>query len=162
MFEVGGKIREDYPHRFIDGKLCLATRSDIFYKCKGDVTVDNLINSFVIPYLFSYRYYERYNEYPFGERKHGSFGIFQAWLDMFNVTRLEDAIGVVVHTVEHPYRGHLPCYCQSGKKRRNCHPVSKDVLVSLENPYFKNILLDRLELFRYEVKRYQQNRENTK
>lgn len=162
VMEVGNKIDSKYEHRYTNGQLCLGTNSEIMLNCCGTITMTYLINAYIIPYLFSYRYYERYKEYPFGDRSHGATGIVEAWMEAFGAKSSNEAYGIIKYAVIHPYRGHLPCPCNSGKKTRDCHPVSAKLLEKLNNKSIKKILLKDLKIFQDEVSYYERNRRKAK
>lgn len=162
VIEVGNKIDSQYEHCYINGQLCLSTNSEIMLNCCGTITITYLINSYIVPYLFSYRYYERYNEYPFGDRSHGATGIIEAWMEAFGVKSIKEAHDIIKYAILHPYRGHLPCPCNSGKKTRDCHPVNTNILEKLSNKSVKKILLGDLKIIQDEVPYYEQNRRKSK
>lgn len=162
VIEVGNKIDLKYEHRYINGQLCLGTNSEIILNCNGAITISYLIDAYVIPYLFSYRYYERYNEYPFGDRPHGAMGIVEAWKEVLGVKTVKEAYDIIKYAVLHTYRGHLPCPCNSGKKTRDCHPVNTELLLKLNNKLVKKILLEELKIIQDEVSYYERNRKKTK
>lgn len=58
--EIGNKISRRYSHIYPDGSLCLGIDGEIILKCNGVLNLKYLINTYVIPYFFSYRYFERY------------------------------------------------------------------------------------------------------
>jgi len=119
--ETGNKVSEEYSHRYSDGSLCLGVDGEIMLKCGGIMTLEYLINTYVIPFFFSYRYYERFGEYPFGERTHGCIGILESYADYFNVSDQMEVYRFLKYAVSNQYRGHLPCPCNSGKRVRDCH-----------------------------------------
>lgn len=162
VIEVGNKIDSEYEHRYINGQLCLGTNSEIILRSNGAITISYLIDSYVIPYLYSYRYYERYKEYPFGDRSHGAMGIVEAWKEAFGVKTVEEAYDIIMHVVIHTYRGHLPCSCNSGKKTRDCHPVNAELLLKLNNKSIKKILMEDLKIIQDEVSYYERNRRESK
>ncbi len=123
VVDSGGSIEKDYPHRYPDGKLCLATEIDMVLEHEKNPSLLNWMRQFVEPYYVIYEYYKRYGEYPYGDRAHGEYGIVQAYMEIFSV----DAVHVVYllkDIVYESYRGHHLCPCDSGKRLRNCHGES--------------------------------------
>jgi hypothetical protein len=59
-----------------------------------------------------------YNKYPFDDRKHGWKGIYENYRKAFGVETEEECYNLL--KLLHNYKGHLPCYCGTGKKVRNC------------------------------------------
>lgn len=153
--EVGNKLDPKYEHRYINGQLCLGTDSEIMLKSDGCITIVYLMNAYIIPYLFSYRYHERYNEYPFGDRSHGAMGILESCAESFGVKNIKEAYDILIYAVARPYRGHLLCPCNSGKRTRDCHSVSADILEMFNNKSVKRILLRDIKIIQEEVSKYE-------
>ena len=139
--EVGGKIDSIYHHINYNGTLCLATETEIKLEFNKGLTLIEWIERYVIPYLFSYCYYKRYNVFPFGERSHRMEGIFEFYKDLFEVDSKIQCINLLNYICNKNYRGHDLCPCKSGKKVRKCH---KDKIVQLKEAkadrVFKNDL----------------------
>lgn len=133
VYELSNKITRSYHHLYSDRELCLGIEGEIMFNCKGKLTVEYLINKYIKPYFYSYKYYERFEEMPFGERSHGIKGILEAYMEIFNVDNVIDAYYCLLQVVKVPYRGHLPCVCGSGLKTRKCHPLTKSILDLIEN-----------------------------
>lgn len=161
--EIGGKIPDSYEHRYSDGRLCLGTDSDILTKCNGRISIDKLIKHCVISFLFSFRYFERFGEYPFGDRSHGGRGIVEAFMELFGVANIEQVSGIIKHAVLRKYRGHLPCPCGSGKTTRQCHPISTAILQKITyTKYLKAFIKSDLKLLQEELKLYERDRKKAK
>ena len=84
--DIGHHIDVNYPHRYTNRELCLGTDTEIIVTCVVDGIFDVYLwfKKFVIPYYYSYEYYNRMGEYPFGERSHGTNGILEYYMDNFN------------------------------------------------------------------------------
>lgn len=76
---------------------------------------------YVETYFFSYEFYQRYGEFPFGERGHGWDGIIQTYSDFFHESDGAKTIKIMAAISNSKYRGHALCPCQSGQKLRSCH-----------------------------------------
>lgn len=158
--ETGNKINKKYPHIYRDGQLCLGIEGEIMLRCDGAINLKFLIDAYIVPYLFSYRYYERYNEYPFGERSHGGIGILESYAEYFDLENLKNTYDFLRYAISHQYRGHLPCPCNSSKKIRNCHG---DILKRInESNSIKQILIKDLGIIDKELRKYEQYRKKTK
>jgi len=120
VIDRSGSIEKDYPHRYPDGMLCLATEIDMVLEFEKDPSLVNWMQRFVEPYYVIYEYYKRYGEYPEGDRAHGEDGIVQSYMDIFSVDG-QHAVCLLNEIVYEAYRGHHPCPCDSGKRLRNCH-----------------------------------------
>lgn len=130
--EIGGNIRLTYPHVFKSGELCLSTyiEQEIFLK---EHTLAEWIENFVVPYFFTYEYYTKYGEYPFGERSHGKKGMLESYRDLFNIHDENiDIYSILKYaTKKKVYRGHDKCPCGSGNKLRDCHlELIKEIMES--------------------------------
>lgn len=150
--EIDGKIDCNYPHRYKDGGLCLATNSDIILSCLNDdiFDIDCWFEKYVKSYFFTYEFYQRFGYYPFGERSHGAIGILEFYQDFFNVDSPVTAMKCLNFTIASKYAGHLLCPCGSGKKIRNCH--SKELYNAKNERIMKFIIQDRLKILE-EVKK---------
>lgn len=126
VIETGGKISKNYPHRYSDGGLCLETDGRIKIECiqNNEFDFDVWFNHFLIPYFFSFEYYNRFGEFPFGERPHGSKGIIEYYQELFRLDSPEQTKNFLLQISKMKcYRGHLLCPCGSGKRIRNCHKI---------------------------------------
>lgn len=115
-----GTINSLYPHVYNDGRLCLATDIDQLLYLEQDPSIVGWMKKFVEPYFVSYEYYQRYGEYPFGDRLHGYFGILQSYSDILKADT-NIIYPLMDYIYRNEYRGHVQCPCGSGKKIRNCH-----------------------------------------
>ncbi|XZK30983.1 hypothetical protein ACSXCN_05565 [Clostridium perfringens] len=149
--EVGGKIDRRYHHINYNGTLCLATETEIKLEFNKGLTLIEWIERYVIPYLFSYCYYKRYNVFPFGERSHGMEGIFEFYKDLFEVDSKIQCINLLNYICNKNYRGHDLCPCNSGRKVRSCHRyiVIKSKEVD-DKKIFKNDLYMLSKLYKEE------------
>lgn len=119
--EIGGKIDLVYSHIYSDRTLCLATDGDMKISLFPDYCLIDFINKYVISYLYSHSYFEKYKVFPFGERSHGINGVFEFYMEHFNLTtknRVKDLLKLICMKES---KGHLICYCGSNKKIRDCH-----------------------------------------
>lgn len=133
--EVSNRIDKDYPHRYNDGKLCLASDFELKMYISQNANISSFIDMYIIPYLYTYRYYEEYGVYPFGERSHGIVGDLEYIKELFMVNEWKQVFDIIYFISYSSYRGHLLCPCGSGKKIRNCHG---DTLMKVMNAGLKN------------------------
>ena len=141
--EVSHCIDRNYPHIYPDGQFCLASDLElkIFFSQNADIC--SFIDQYIIPYLYTYRFYEEYGVYPYGERSHGIIGDLEYLKDLFRADDWRQVFNIILFVVQSPYRGHLLCPCGSGKRIRNCHgDILKRVInAGLQNDC-KKILLE--------------------
>ena len=98
------------------------------------------MHDFVEPYYFSYEYFMKYGEFPFGERPHGTLGIVQTYREVFKESDDALILKFIKYIATNNYRGHLPCPCGSGKRTRNCH--GKMLLQILNKKKLKSIITE--------------------
>jgi len=128
---------KEFNHMYLNGRICLGTPLEqrIFFS-EGN-TLNQWINEFVIPYLFSFEYFKKYNIYLFGGYSH-KYGRVENYCDLFNIVDPKAALNFIRYILSNKiYRGHALCPCGSGRPIRNCH---KDVLLKWMQPKYKNIL----------------------
>lgn len=121
VVDTGNQIDRTYPHKYTNGKLCLETDTNIRVRFIDGFSLEEWMSEYVEPYFFSYEFYQRYGEFPFGERGHGLEGTLQTYSELFNETDYIKIIKIMASISSNQYRGHALCPCESGKKLRSCH-----------------------------------------
>lgn len=139
--EVGCRIMSKFEHIYSDRSLCLATEGNIHIELNPNYDLLDFVEKFVIPFLFSYSYFEKYKVVPYGERSHGLDGIIEFYKDYFNVVDYNAVFKLLDYTCNKIYRGHDLCPCGSGKRIRNCH---KDSVLCLKEKNIGHILKNEL------------------
>lgn len=114
-------ISADYEHIYSNGELCLEVPTKVAIEWRKNPNLLAFTNQFVLPWFFSYEYYMRHNQYPFGVREHGIDGWLQLYYDLFRVSRPEQVIALLRGVVSAPYFSNEKCPCGSGKTYRECH-----------------------------------------
>lgn len=117
--EVGGCIPQEF-HKFSNECLCLGAPAIVNMNFAKDPTLLGFIEKILIPYLYSFCYWEKHGVMPYGEL-HGEEGIFESYKELFKTSSDYVTLQLLKILAEDNYRGHLPCHCKSGKKVRNCH-----------------------------------------
>lgn len=141
--ELSHCIDKNYPHRYTDGQFCLASDLELKMFFSQDTDICSFIEKYVIPYLYTYRFYEEYGVYPYGERSHGPMGDLEYLKDLFGVDDWGQVLDIMLFVMQSPYRGHLLCPCGSGKRIRNCHgEILKKVINAELQDEFREILLE--------------------
>lgn len=133
--EVSNRIDRNYPHRYNDGQLCLASDFELKMYFSHNTDISSFVDMYIIPYLYTYRYYEEYGIYPFGERSHGIMGDLEYIKELFMVNEWGQVFDIMYFIADSSYRGHLLCPCGSGKRLRNCHG---DTLMKVMDAGLKN------------------------
>ena len=153
--ELSNCIDEDYPHRYTDGQFCLASDLELKMFFSQDTDICSFIEKYVIPYLYTYRFYEEYGVYPYGERSNGPMGDLEYLKDLFGVDDWGQVLDIMLFVVQSPYRGHLLCPCGSGKRIRNCHgEILKKVMNAELQDECREILLEIKREYDRNGKRY--------
>lgn len=119
--EITKKIDRKYPHLYSNGQFCLASNIELKIYFSNNRDIGTFIDDYVITYLYTYRYYEEYGVYPYGERSHGMMGDLEYLKELFRVDEWNKVLEIMIFISKSNYRGHLLCPCQSGEKLRNCH-----------------------------------------
>lgn len=129
----------DYPehmeHIYEDGNVCLATIGEIICFINENQSLIAFVDKFVNSFMYTLDWFEKYKTYPFGDRKHGYQGLLDYYLNDLKMTK-NQYTKMVIMISDNKYRGHLPCFCGSGKKLRNCH--GKYMLPIIKNASYKN------------------------
>lgn len=148
--DIGGHIDVKYPHRYLSGRLCLATEIDLRLHFWDGFDLLRWMDEFVEPYYYSHDYYQRFDCYPFGDRLHGHFGAIQSYCDWFATSEIDVVTSILLQIeVNNRYRGHHPCFCGSGKKMRACH--GKQILYFYQHPQLRKQLISDLNNVRKEI-----------
>ena len=119
--ELNNRISKNYPHLYTNGQFCLASNLELKKYFYENNNISAFLDDYIIPYLYTYRYYEEYGIYPFGERSHGRMGDLEYLLELFQISNINDLIDIMMYINNSNYRGHNLCPCGSGLKVRNCH-----------------------------------------
>ena len=114
-------ISADYEHIYYDGELCLEVPTKVAIEWRKNPNLLTFVNQFVLPWFYSYEYYMRHKQYPFGVREHGLDGWFQLYFDLFEVSSSEQVIALLRGVISAPYFCHEKCPCGSGKTYSECH-----------------------------------------
>lgn len=158
VVDAGNHIAEDYPHRYKDGMLCLETDTKIRIRFLDGFSLVSWMEEFVEPYYFSYEFYRRYGEFPFGERGHDLDGIVETYQELFQEEDPVKTFLLMESICEHSYRGHSLCPCGSGRRIRVCHgPVIMKYytdnrlkeIVRADYIFLKDVLVNYYEQLRY-------------
>ncbi len=120
VVDLGNYIDKNYHHYYSNGVLCLETDTKTLLQYKNGFNIIHWMENYVELYFFTYEYYQRYGEFPYGERGHGIMGIIETYQDILNAKDVVEAFQILQYIHSKEYRGHMPCPCGSGKKYKNC------------------------------------------
>ena len=161
VIDTGNRIADDYPHRYENGELCLETNASIRIRFLDGFSLVAWMQEFVEPYYFSYEFFQRYGEFPFGERGHGLQGIMETYQELFQEKDPVKVLALMKSICECSYRGHLLCPCGSNQKLRICHgPIVMKYytdnrlkkIVQTDYKIIKDYLVNYYEQLRYRRK----------
>lgn len=137
VWDFGNHIDKTYIHRYPDGKLCLETEVFIALCFYSGYNLLQWMENIVEPYYFSYEYYKRFGEFPFGDRGHNLDGVVETYQQILHESDIVKCIRLLQAISQRKYKGHLPCPCESGLTTRKCHGkliypfISDDYLFSI-------------------------------
>lgn len=160
VLDVGNQIDGSYPHRYVEGKLCLETDTNIRIRFIDGFSLETWMSEYVETYFFSYEFYQRYGEFPFGERGHGWDGIIQTYSDFFNEADGAKTIKIMASISNGKYRGHALCPCGSGQKLRSCH--GPYIMKFYMDNRLKSIVRKDFFLLQEAVQKYNEQQHNTR
>jgi hypothetical protein len=123
MRETAG-ILPKTPNRHFnpDNRCACLFLPDERYRCypEGSSIID-FIKGPVTNFFFSQICFDLTNEWPWGERGHGTKGIIEFYEEELGTSDLEVIIACLRYLTKNDVKGHLPCYCGSGLRLRKCH-----------------------------------------
>lgn len=118
-FETGGRIKRF--HKFESGKLCLGAPINQRIEFNKSRTLLHFVDSLLIPYLYSFSYYRRYEKVPYGEYAHGSLGIVESYRDLTSIRETSRILRLLAICYKRPDLSNLACPCGSLRLLRKCH-----------------------------------------
>jgi len=127
--ELDNKIPATF-HRNPDGCLCLCTPVEqylIFFK---EPTLEIFINNLLNPYLLSWLWAQRFNEMPWGERRHGIKGLIESYQELLKLRNFKHTMQFMVEYIKNEIHHKQDCPCGSGLPFKKCH---RNVIINLEN-----------------------------
>jgi len=132
--ETGGRIPADF-HQNPDRTLCLGIPIELRQRFKKEPTLLAFVKNLLIPYLYSYSYFEKYGKLPFGEFAHGGKGIREYYQELFKTDDIYIVLELLKIMAGGKYRGHLPCSCGSGIRASKCHNL-KELVMNYSKEFF--------------------------
>lgn len=118
--ETGGRIPTDF-HTYPNGTLCLGAPIEIRMKYMATRSLLGFVKELVIPFLFSFCYFQKFGKMPYGELSHGDKGLLEYYAELFNTSSHVATIGLLKVLAENNYKGHHACPCGSSSRIRDCH-----------------------------------------
>jgi hypothetical protein len=120
IFEIGDRISSSH-HRYTDGSLCLAAPLRVRMEFASNPTLLGFFEALVIPYLYSYSYFQRYGRMPYGELSHHGKGILEFYSEFMGFSSPSRILKMLAAVYQRSRWRHLSCPCGSGRYLRVCH-----------------------------------------
>lgn len=123
--EVGGIIPDDF-HKNDSKTLCLGVETEIKLFLKNMPNLLKFVNSFVIPYFYSFKIWQKTGKFPFGERPHFVKGIIEFYKEYLLLNDLSKIINVLKYIYNKgDLNGYCRCPCGSGRSINECFHQEK-------------------------------------
>jgi hypothetical protein len=130
--ETGGRIPKSF-HLYDDDTFCLGAPLAAKLQFAENKTFVGYIDKLVIPYLYSFAYFEIHGEMPYGELSHSGEGIIEYYKEFFKVSSKIHVLKFLQILYESKLNGHHFCPCNSGQRLRNCHGPQLHEIKDLQN-----------------------------
>jgi len=122
VYETGGRIPQKAKrHINEDGSACLFVPFERKIFWPNPRSIGAFIGGPVNAYFYSQSFFKKNGSYPFGERSHGIWGVFESVRDLSGMNNLGQALTVIDLLRKNELKGHWPCPCQSSLLLRQCH-----------------------------------------
>lgn len=121
VWDIGNHIDESYVHRYSDGELCLETEAFIALFFYNGYSLLQWMENIVEPYYYSYEFYSRFGEFPYGDRGHDLDGVIETYQQILHESDIVKCVKLLRAILQRKYKGHLSCPCESGLITRKCH-----------------------------------------
>lgn len=124
VWEIGGRIpRVADPHHVNvgDGTLCVLLPEAFWLEHPSGRSLSEYLEDPLRTHLAGQSLVLRGHDWPAGEWRHGSGGIFQFYIELFGTTEAQQLREFFELLVRDRVKGHWGCPCGSGKKLRHCH-----------------------------------------
>lgn len=110
--------RHVYP---TTGALCLGVGEELWLAMNGDFSLDKVIDIPVRNFLIGNSLVEQGQEWPSGDRSHGTRGIPEFYASLLGAKDERSLLRFLVSFLRGKVKGHWPCPCSSGSVLRKCH-----------------------------------------
>jgi hypothetical protein len=119
------------------GDFCLAPFQDLHLDFDDGFTIQLYIEKYVIPFLFQQTHFRKKGQWAWPPAEHGAAGMYTWYAEhaadaqalRVTIDYLARQLKVQNTTVvkmirRRPYKGHMKCLCDSGKRIRKCCPAA--------------------------------------
>lgn len=108
-------------HVYSNGQFCLEIDTEIATFLHANPSLRGFLTRFLDTYLCGFMYYQKHKRLPFGEHKHGIWGLMDYYCELFETADINIAYSLLACVLRENLQGHIRCPCQSGKRYRDCH-----------------------------------------
>jgi hypothetical protein len=133
--EIGGRIPENF-HKLNGGFLCLGVNFAVKLKFAESPSLIHFFDSLLIPYLYAYSYFMKFDKMPYGDAEHNYDEEYIFYSEKLfpghSGKIILDFIGILAGN----YRGHILCPCGSNLSLRKCHGEQLKMLEKHGNKLF--------------------------
>jgi hypothetical protein len=144
VYPDGFKFDHRFEHVNPNGSCCLEVPIEERRIFNQSATLLGFINTLVVPFLYSYCYFIKHGQFPFGDRGHGEEGVLQYYKELFGSKNYRYTISALRDLYLSGYKPHEKCPCGSGKKLLRCHKKEAKYLLS---DTYKPLFMRELLLF---------------
>lgn len=121
VHETFGRIPRDIDrHMYNSERCCLGIWWHWLWK-NPDADFESFLTGPVHDFFVSQVYFEKRNEWPFGEREHGFKGQADAYLEILKLPGDADVSAALSLLGVKVLKGHHVCPCGSKQRLRDCH-----------------------------------------
>lgn len=125
-------------HVNLNDTVCLCPYTAEKRKLPNGFNLKDFFNNLLVPYFYEQSYYEKHEQWPWGEYSHGELGLLEDYLEnrgegnnielitefIENFKKINFSNSYLQLVKKDKIKGHVICFCGSGKRIRDCHNSS--------------------------------------
>ena len=146
LYEIGRKFPH-IPDRHVNegGSCCVCSLQEEDSVSQKGISILGYIEKYVIPYLANQIYFDHTGIWANGDYKHGAYGIFQYYRELFKTETIDDTTDLLSILIENKMNRNDLCFCGSDVKLKLCH---LETYRTVKNFHPKRVLEDLVALKR--------------
>jgi hypothetical protein len=143
VIEIGSKIPHDQNYHInSDGTLCLGNPFRLMLILSKNPDLNGFAEKCLVPFLYSISYKLKHGDkanLPFGELEHGSSGLIEDCLDLFELKTQEQVVNTLeILRKKKKEAEDMPCPCGCGRRLRDCQFNAK--IIDFRNSIGNNLI----------------------